>query len=200
VGHLVQMDLMVHLVQKDLAVQMVLMVLGCLQNLCLQLALRVLLDPDFQEGQEILEVRCLIQEVQHSPVGQIVLMVRENLVVQKDLVALVGQLTLVDLVDLMDLKNLVDQAVQLALCRLGYQTVQTVPEVRMVLAVQLALGFLKDRKDLMDPVAPQVHSILLVQMGQVVLQFLKNLGLHLVQEIQLVLVVLALLKDLEDLD
>lgn len=148
--HPVHLDLKVHLVQEDLVVQKVLRVPDCLKDLCLQVALRVLLDPDFLEILEIREAQGLIQEVQHFLVDQMVLMVQENLAAQRDQVALVGQLTLVDRAALLDLKDLEDQVVQVALCLLGYQMVQKVPEAQMVLVVQLALGILQDLKFLMD--------------------------------------------------
>lgn len=77
---------------------------------------------------------------------------------------------------------------------------QKVPEVLMVLVVQLTLGTLQDLKILLDLVVPKVHSILLIQVDQADRQLLKILGLLLVQEIQVVLVVLVFLKGLEDLD
>jgi len=81
-----------------------------------------------------------------------------------------------------------------------YQIVQKVPEVQKILVAPAALGFLKDLKVLMDPVALLVHLILLLQVDQVVHQILKIPCLHLVQEIQVVLVVLVILMGLEDLD
>jgi len=84
-------------------IQVVLRVLGCPRYLCLQVVLMALLDLNFPEIQEVQEVHCLNLGVQHFQMGQMVLMVQDNLVVQWDRVALVGQLTLVDQAALMDL-------------------------------------------------------------------------------------------------